>query len=145
MNTDLRNQPGTGDTAADTARNSRGRHLVATALAEHPEFVTAQQLHTLLVTQGVSLGLATVYRNLQALADAGSADTLRLESGELAYRHCSPHHHHHLRCRSCGVTTEISAEPVERWAHEVGQRFNYVAIDHLIEVTGICPQCVSKG
>ncbi|MDR0435637.1 MAG: transcriptional repressor [Propionibacteriaceae bacterium] len=121
-----------------TTRNSKGRQLVKTALEACREFVTAQQLHTQL---GGRLGLATVYRNLQALAVNGQADTVRTDSGEMAYRHCSTAHHHHIICRGCGATKEITAEPVERWAAATAEQHGYQLIGHTVEIYGFCAKC----
>ena len=61
------------------------------------------------------MGLATVYRTLSALADAGEVDMLRNEDGEAIWRSCSDTHHHHLVCRTCGATVEVEGPAVERW------------------------------
>ena len=54
---------------------------------------------------GESVGLTTVYRHLQALADAGEVDVLRTDDGEASTaRAPREDHHHHLVCRTCGAT-----------------------------------------
>ena len=78
--------------------------------------MTAQQVFDALRDGDVSVGLATVYRNLQAMADDGELDAIRTPEGEMTYRRCSPTHHHHLVCRRCGGTEEILAPTVESWA-----------------------------
>ena len=70
---------------------------------------------------GDKVGLATVYRNLQAMAADGEIDMLRTDDGEAVYRACSTGHHHHLVCRDCGRTVEVEGPTVEAWA-EQGQR-----------------------
>ena len=63
---------------------------------------------------GEGIGLTTVYRTLQTLADGGEVDVLRTGSGEAVYRRCATaHHHHHLVCRRCGATVEIEGPAVE--------------------------------
>ena len=66
-----------------------------------------------------AVGLATVYRTLQRLADAGEVDMLRTEDGEAIYRRCSDTHHHHLVCRVCGATVEVEGPAVERWTRAI--------------------------
>ena len=85
------------------------------ALASFDDFRSAQEIHELLGQRGEQVGLATVYRTLQRLADAGEVDVLRTEDGEAIYRRCSDTHHHHLVCRSCGATVEVEGPAVERW------------------------------
>lgn len=122
-------------------RITRQRLAVQELLAQIDEFRSAQQLHDELRDRGIKIGLATVYRNLQALADAGEVDVLRTVEGENVYRKCSAGHHHHLVCRACGHTVEIDAPLVERWADELAQRHGFHDITHELEVHGLCRNC----
>ena len=82
-------------------RSTRQRTAVADVLGRVDGFRSAQELHDLLRHDGASVGLTTVYRHLQALADAGQVDVLRTDDGEAVYRRCpTDEHHHHLVCRS---------------------------------------------
>lgn len=126
-------------------RITRQRIAVRELLQEIEEFRTAQQLHEQLRERGIKIGLATVYRNLQALVDAGEVDVLRTTDGENAYRKCSAGHHHHLVCRSCGHTVEIDAPLVERWAEELARRHGFHDFTHELEVHGLCRNCVSDS
>ena len=108
--------------AADGARPTRQRKAVAEALASFADFRSAQEIHELLGKRGEQVGLATVYRTLQRLADAGEVDVLRTEDGEAIYRRCSDTHHHHLVCRACGATVEVEGPAVERWTRAIADR-----------------------
>jgi Fur family ferric uptake transcriptional regulator len=126
-------------------RSTRQRQVIRDALCQAPDFVTAQQLHSMLTGSGESIGLATVYRALAGMAEAGQADTLRLPGGELAYRNCSAAHHHHLICRVCGRTVEVSGQELEAWAARVAAQYGFRDIEHSVEIYGICPDhAVSK-
>ena len=123
-------------------RNTKQREEVWHALERRPDFVSAQVLHQALREQGSSIGLATVYRTLNALAEEGSADALTLE-GENLFRACSPGHHHHLICRVCGVTTEIEASAVEAWAKKVATDHGFSDPQHIVDIFGTCPSCAT--
>lgn len=124
------------------ARNTRQRVEVLTLLEETDGFRSAQQLHAQLRDRGAKVGLTTVYRTLQLLADAGEVDLLRLPEGESLYRRCGASgHHHHLVCRSCGTTVEVAGTAVERWARAQAERHGFVDIDHTVEIVGTCPDC----
>ncbi|ACY22355.1 ferric-uptake regulator [Gordonia bronchialis DSM 43247] len=125
-------------------RSTRQRAAIADALAATDDFCSAQELHDQLRARGESIGLTTVYRNLQALSQSGQIDVLWDGSGETRYRHCSDGHHHHLVCRSCGTTVEVQAEPVERWATRIASEHGFTGINHTVEVFGYCPAC-SEG
>ena len=82
--------PISGTNAAPVrGRSTRQRAAVAAALDEVDEFRSAQDLHDVLKHRGDSVGLTTVYRTLQSLADAGEVDVLRTDDGEAVYRRCS--------------------------------------------------------
>jgi len=90
------------------------------------------------------VGLATVYRTLQAMAADGEIDMLRTDDGEAVYRRCSTgHHHHHLLCRSCGRTVEVEGPAVERWADKVSAEHGFVDVRHTLEIVGTCADCAA--
>ena len=108
-----------GDRPRGSVRPTRQRLAVAAALGTFDDFRSAQEIHDLISQRGDSVGLATVYRTLSALADAGEVDMLRTEDGEAIWRRCSDTHHHHLVCRSCGATVEVEGPAVERWTSSI--------------------------
>jgi Fur family ferric uptake transcriptional regulator len=123
-------------------RSTKQRAAVADLLGRVDGFRSAQELHDLLRKEGQSVGLTTVYRHVQALADAGEVDVLRSSDGEAVYRACrSGHHHHHLVCRHCGRSEEIEGPAVEDWAREVAARHGFTDVEHTVEVFGTCRSC----
>ncbi len=126
---------------APTTRTTRQRTAIEALLADTSSFTSAQHLHARLSAQGSSVGLSTVYRTLQAMADAGEVDVLRQGDGEALYRRCSRAHHHHLVCRECGRTVEVEGRDVEAWAVRVAQTHGFTDPTHDIEVFGTCPDC----
>lgn len=132
-------------TAADTTmvRNTRQRAAVSALLRELEGFHSAQELHAMLRERGARVGLTTVYRTLQGLADSGEVDVMRPPGGEHLYRRCSQGHHHHLVCRSCGRTVEVEGPAVESWASRVAAAHGYVDVSHTLEIFGTCPDCSS--
>ena len=125
-------------------RNTWQREAVREALGTSDAFVSAQSLHSNLHAAGSPIGLATVYRALADLASEGEADSLQQE-GESLFRACTPgSHHHHLICRSCGKTVEISADPVEQWAREVATANGFTQPEHVVDVFGYCADCSQR-
>ncbi len=122
-------------------RNTWQREAVREALGDAEGFVSAQSLHAALRDGGSGVGLATVYRALADLATEGEADSLQ-QDGESLYRACTPGtHHHHLICRNCGTTVEITAAPVESWAQEVAAANGFTQAEHVVDIFGLCPAC----
>ncbi|WUC93557.1 transcriptional repressor [Streptomyces sp. NBC_00525] len=139
--------PISGTNAAPVrGRSTRQRAAVAAALDEVDEFRSAQELHDVLKHRGDSVGLTTVYRTLQSLADAGEVDVLRTTEGESVYRRCSTgEHHHHLVCRVCGKAVEVEGPAVEQWSETIAAQHGFVNVAHTVEVFGTCADCASAG
>ncbi|GAB3702294.1 Fur family transcriptional regulator [Mariniluteicoccus flavus] len=122
-------------------RRTRQRTAVAAIMAETNDFRTAQQIHDLLRAKGDQIGLTTVYRTLQTMVDSGEVDVIRTET-EAAYRRCATdEHHHHLVCRSCGHTVEISGPTVEKWAAKIADENGFRDVGHELEIFGTCKNC----
>ena len=131
----------TPDMTAPAQRRTRQRAAVDEILAGRHEFRTAQEIHDDLRHRGDRVGLTTVYRTLQAMTEAGELDAIRTSEGETAYRRCSTGHHHHLVCRSCGRTVEVSGPAVESWASAVAQQHGFRDVSHDLEIFGTCDRC----
>lgn len=130
--------------SAKPRRLTRQQQAVSDILDARGDFRSAQEWHAALKDDGSPVGLATVYRTLQSLADAGRIDVLRTPAGESLYRACSAGHHHHLVCRECGRTVEISAGEVERWAVATATAYGFTAVDHTVEIVGCCAPCSTR-
>ncbi len=127
-------------------RMTRQRSAVADALGAVADFRSAQELHELLRDRGQEIGLATVYRTLQSLADGGEVDVLRRADGEAVYRRCARRtHHHHLVCRTCGRAVELDGPDVEAWAARVGAAHGFSDVEHTMELSGICTSCAAEA
>ncbi|MBF0695950.1 Fur family transcriptional regulator [Actinomyces bowdenii] len=127
-------------------RATRQRAAVADILARTEGFRSAQQIHSALEAEGTRVGLATVYRNLQSLAEAGDVDQLRSAEGELLYRACErSEHHHHIVCRNCGYTVEVAGGELESWIARVSQAHGFTAMEHTAEFFGLCASCSAVG
>jgi Fur family ferric uptake transcriptional regulator len=127
------------------ARGTRQAQALAAALDGLPGFCSAQEIYAELRRKGEAVGLATVYRHLQALSEAGSIDTIRDAGGETLYRQCGTSvHHHHLTCRNCGRSVEVEGRAVEQWAEKVAAEAGFTDVDHTVELFGLCPECASQ-
>lgn len=132
--------------AAKEQRVTKQRVAVSAVLDELTDFVSTQELHRILQERGTSVSLATSYRILQSLADDGLVDVLRNTDGEAVYRRCAvTGHHHHLLCRSCGKAVEVEAPAVEAWAARTAAEHGFTAVEHTVEIFGLCPECTARN
>lgn len=124
------------------ARNTRQRRIIKATMEELGDFISAQDLHLTLANRKEQVSLATTYRVLQSLANAGELDSVKGVEGETLYRHCQvKDHHHHLLCRRCGTAIELEAPALEAWALAMGKQHGFSELEHVVEVTGYCPDC----
>ncbi|MGC5643798.1 UNVERIFIED_CONTAM: Fur family transcriptional regulator [Kocuria sp. CPCC 205300] len=127
---------------ATRQRATRQRAAVMELLEHATQFLSAQQIHDVLIHRGHALGLATVYRTLQALTDTGELDLQRAEDGEHLYRRCHRQGpHHHLVCRACGAAVGLPGTGLERWAARQGQVHGFTRTSTTVELRGLCPSC----
>ena len=135
----------TRSTAGSTSARPRAtwqRAAVVDILQRTEEFRSAQQIHAALESEGTRVGLATVYRNLTAMAESGEVDQVRNAEGETLYRRChEPEHHHHIVCRSCGHTVEVSGGELEDWITSVSAAHGFTQMEHTAEFFGLCSAC----
>jgi len=127
-------------------RSTRQRAAVAGVLQDVEDFRSAQDLHEMLVARGERVGLTTVYRSLQAMAEVGEIDVLVGSDGQSLYRRCGQRsgHHHHLVCRECGLTVEVKGPTVERWTHAIAERNGFSDVSHTLDVFGVCENCTRR-
>ena len=123
------------------ARTTRQREAVRAVFRDLEGFHSAQEVHARLRAAGDTVGLSTVYRTVQSMADDGELDSLRTDTGEALYRSCSRQHHHHLVCRECGLTVEVAGPAVEQWADRVAGEHGFADISHTLELFGTCADC----
>jgi Fur family transcriptional regulator, ferric uptake regulator len=128
--------------ATERTRTTPQRAAVLERLRAASEPMSAQAIKAEL---GRSVGLATVYRTLQQLVDAGQVDVFRRDSGEAVYRLCRPIHHHHLLCVRCKRVEEIDACEVEPWARAVAERRGFEISGHQADIFGTCAECRTRG
>lgn len=126
-------------------RHTKQRAEVIAILKQTYGFRSAQQLHADLRSGGSRIGLATVYRNLDLLAQAGDVNTIRSEDGETLYRLCEDEeHHHHIICRDCGRIEKLDAAEFEEWVSKVAREHGFTDISHHGDLFGLCADCTDK-
>ena len=125
-------------------RATRQRSAIVRAMQREGRPITAQSLHARLARSGNGPGLATIYRTLQAIAQAGYARTFPAGEGEISYKLCDPGHHHHLICERCGRVVEIPSCEIEGWAASAAKRRGFSVSSHQADIFGLCADCRAR-
>lgn len=126
-------------------RSTWQKQAVRDMLLSQENFLSAQDLHQKLLSQGQKVGLTTVYRALTELVAAREADSLVIEGAEALYRACGTEHHHHLICTKCGTTVEFELPGFETATRQIGAEQGFSELSHSIELFGICSKCGVSG
>ena len=127
-------------------RQTRQAAAIEGLLREADGFRTAQEVHDALRHRGDRVGLTTVYRHLNLLAENQLADVVHRADGESQFRLCGAAaedgdgHHHHIVCRRCGRSVEVEGPEVEAWAERVAAAAGYTEISHTVELFGLCSE-----
>lgn len=105
--------------------------------------LSAQELFDALRTQGRSVGIASVYRILDQLADLRLVHRVDLGQGLTRFEPAHPggDHHHHLVCDGCGKVDTFDDGALERAVSRVAGSYGYALDGHDIVLHGSCGEC----
>lgn len=84
------------------------------------------------------LGIATVYRNIKVLLEAGEIAAVELPGQPPRYEQAGAAHHHHFHCDGCGKVYDL---PGCRSAAEKGIPEGFRPERHEVTVFGQCADC----
>jgi Fe2+ or Zn2+ uptake regulation protein len=88
------------------------------------------------------IGLPTIYRNLEDLANGGIIIKIIHPDRRLYYYLCrKAGHHHHFICVSCKKVEDISFCGADEIEEEVKKNLKGHVISHLLQVYGLCGKC----
>jgi len=106
----------------------------------HP---TANEVYDMVRKRLPRIGLGTVYRNLELLADSGVI--LKLEVGGTQKRFdATVDPHYHIRCSVCGKVDDIDIPVQEHINQAATDASSYKVLGHHIEFSGVCYSCLAK-
>lgn len=106
--------------------------------------ISAEDVYKELVSQGVDIGLATVYRVLSQFERAGLITRHHFEADRATYELDDGGQHDHLVCLSCGKVIEFVDPEIEKAQAAVARRYGFELSDHTMVLYGLCPECRSK-
>jgi Fur family ferric uptake transcriptional regulator len=128
---------------APMIRLTTQRQIILEELAKVKTHPTASELYDMVRKRLPRIGLGTVYRNLELMADNGMI--LKLEVGGTQKRFdATTEPHYHIRCSSCGKVDDIMIPVMDDLAEAAAESSSYRIIGHHVEFSGICPDCQQK-
>lgn len=110
-------------------RSSSGSHLCA------------EEVYRRLVAQGHEIGLATVYRVLAQLDEAGAISRQVFDGNKSVYEINNGAHHDHIVCLKCGRVREFDDDLIEGRQQEIAAKNGYRLAQHNLTLYGYCQEC----
>ncbi|KRL01237.1 Fur family transcriptional regulator [Liquorilactobacillus capillatus] len=123
------------------------RATVNTLLKYQTKHLSAEELFTLIKREEPEIGLATIYRTLDLLAELRIVDRVTFGDGVARYdlRHENQQHfHHHLLCSVCGKVEEVHEDLLTEVEEVVMHKYGFKVQDHRLTFHGICSTCRQK-
>ncbi len=121
---------------------TKERETVLRAFMEAQRHVTAEELHDDLKKNGLTIGLATVYRTLNLFCQCGLAEQRQFGDGHARYELTyNVTHHDHLICTQCHQITEFENLDIERLQEKVAAQHHFTIYRHKLELYGLCAAC----
>ena len=123
-------------------RSGGAREEVLELLGAQDCLLSAQEIHDRLRDEGRGVGLASVYRALEVLANLKLVHRVDVD-GSACYEPADPsgEHHHHAICERCGKLAPFEDAELERLLDGVGARLGYEIGGHDVVLRGACPEC----
>lgn len=125
---------------------TRQREVIAMALFESGQHLSVEEVALRLRQKGEHVGMATVYRTLKLLVEAGLAREHDFGEGFKRYEHrAGETRHDHLICSNCGNVVEFSRPTLDELQDEIAREAGFAPQTRRLEIYGLCPECQASG
>ncbi len=121
------------------------RKIIIQAFFDNMEkHLSAEDVFNIVRQDHPEIGLATVYRTLDLLAELGILKKMNFGDNKFRYEFCPEkdnHHHHHLICLNCNKVIEFEDDLLESLEALIAKRIGFHVVDHQLKVFGFCKNC----
>lgn len=121
-------------------RNTIQRTLVLDAVNRLKSHATADEIYEAVVQTHPRISKATVYRNLNQLADDAEIQKLAMPDGPDRFDHILQRHYH-AKCSRCGRVFDVEMDYMEDIIRLVKDAHGFAIDGHNLVFTGVCPSC----
>jgi len=102
--------------------------------SDHPD---VDELYSRVSKVDTKISIATVYRTVKLLEEAGILVKHDFKAGKARYEELSEGHHDHLIDVNTGQIIEFVDEEIEKLQKKVADKYGYRLVDHKLELYGI--------
>jgi len=117
---------------------TRQRKAIHQAIMLAPGPLSPNDILSLATQEVPKLGIATVYRTINLLLEAGDIQAVPINANDVRYEPCDRGHHHHFLCRVCNTVYDIKG-----CAGQIAKMLpaDFEMDEHEILIHGTCAEC----
>ncbi len=132
--------------ATKKLRLTSQRRIIFYELMTRKTHIDIDELYLKMKSIDKNIGLATIYRTLRLLTEAGIIREVKFGNEKPIYEAVVGRtHHDHLVCSKCGENIEFTDDKLEALQVEIAEKYNYKLTDHSMYLIGICSKCNSSN
>ncbi|MBI2860154.1 MAG: transcriptional repressor [Chloroflexi bacterium] len=121
------------------------RRAVLKVIAGSHGHLTPAAIYELVRKEYPTIGLVTVYRMLEVLAELDLVCRVHGETTCRSYMMRRPSgHHHHIVCSSCGKVVDFARCALDELQHRLSRETGFKIQGHLLEFSGLCQGCLGE-
>ncbi len=120
---------------AKNIRMTSQRQIIIQVIEESDDHPDVDQLYLRSVELDNTISIATVYRTVKLLEEAGLIERLEFGDGRSRYEEAGEHHEHLVDIET-GEVHEFYNEELETLKTEIAREMGYDLIDHRLELYG---------
>ncbi|MFI3283771.1 MAG: transcriptional repressor [Erysipelotrichaceae bacterium] len=125
-------------------RYSSRRDRIYQAIQGLDRHMSAEEVFELVNQEEPKIGLATVYRNLNELAEKNLINKVHDKDQKFFYDG-NPTRHYHVYCQQCHTYQDVPVTYMAKLDEEVAKLTGYKVEVHQLVFEGICEKCRTKN
>jgi len=124
-------------------RMTNQRETILKELRRSKQHLTADELYERVKKLLPRISLATVYRNLETLSDAGVIGKLEISGRQKRFDY-DVEEHDHIYCQNCNRVDNINLDRSLIGYASIASEKGYTITGYRVEFVGFCPACQKK-
>ena len=121
-------------------RNTIQKDLVRNAVYEMKRHVTANEVYEFIKESYPTIGIGTVYRNIDILVEEGALRKVEVSEGPNRFDFTLKNHYH-VKCVKCGEVSDVDMDEIPDLMKKIHDTHGIEFLDYDISFKGICSKC----
>jgi Fur family transcriptional regulator, ferric uptake regulator len=113
------------------------RRVIARVLSDADDHPDVEELYHRATKLDSHISIATVYRTVRLLEEAGILERHDFREGRARYEEIPEAHHDHLINVQSGEVIEFRNDEIEKLQVEIAKRLGFKLVDHRLELYGV--------